>query len=266
MRSSLKTFLRFSKKDIAVCRHEAILFFSVLLLSGAVMPSNREPPIQFYSVPAAFALPGHPWVALTFDDGPHPVLTERLLDVLKKEHVPATFFVVGKMAERYPDVLRKIAGDGDEIENHTYDHLNLARLSSDQVLEELNRTRSAIRRITGQDSIYFRPPGGDYSRMMLHSTIHNGYHMVLWSVLTDDVEGASARAIRSRILASVNDNAIILLHSGVEGTVEALPGVITSLRQRGYHFVTVSTLIKFRHSADLQLAYGRHAPASVQVQ
>src|SRR5690242_20413091 len=89
-------------------RYEAILLGSVLLVSGAVIPSSWEPPASVHPRPNVVLPPGHPWVALTFDDGPHPVMTEKLLAVLQREQVPGTFFVVGKMAERYPEVIRRM--------------------------------------------------------------------------------------------------------------------------------------------------------------
>lgn len=239
----MNALLRSFKLRIVIRRYEAILIGSVLLLSGAVIPSNWDPPLRFYPVPHVEPFPSHPWIAFTFDDGPHPVMTERLLAVLRQEHVPATFFVVGKMAARYPQLVRAIAREGHEIANHTYNHLNLASLSNEAVMNELGQTREVIRRLTGQDSVLFRPPGGGYSRKMVRWTARAGYRMVLWSVLTDDVDGASFHKMRARILRGADDGGIVLMHSGVETTIQALPEIIALLRDRGYHFVNVSTLL-----------------------
>ena len=187
--------------------------------------------------------PSHPWIALTFDDGPHPVMTERLLEVLQKEHVPGTFFVVGKMADRYPQLLREIAADGNELANHTYTHPRLTNLDDQSILGELAQTRLVIRRLTGQDPVLFRPPGGDYSRRTLSVTSRAGYRMVLWSVLTNDVQGATPHMIYHRVMNKAGDGGIILMHSGIKNTVDILPKVIDKLKERGYHFVTVSTLL-----------------------
>src|SRR5262249_10955595 len=160
-----------------------------------------DPPIQMaIPSPKVEAPIHHPWIALTFDDGPHPVMTERLLKVLHDEHVPGTFFIVGKMGDRYPDLVRTISEQGHEVANHTYNHPNLARTSDDAVINELQRTRALIHRLTGQEGILFRPPGGDYSRQTVKITANAGYKMVLWSVLTDDVDGASCRAMHRRIM------------------------------------------------------------------
>jgi peptidoglycan-N-acetylglucosamine deacetylase len=215
------------------------------------MPSSWAPSFHTYhnlpSPPTVDTTPQHPWIALTFDDGPHPVMTEKLLAVLHQAHVPATFFVVGKMADRYPELVREIARDGHELANHTYTHPNLANLSNDAILSELDRTRETILRLTGQDTYLFRPPGGDYSRRMIRLTENAGYRMVLWDILTRDVEGASPQMMRWRILRGAEDGAVVLMHSGIKNTLDTLPEVISLLQQEGYHFVTVSTLFKQTH-------------------
>ena len=207
------------------------------------MPSHWDPPMKMIAPPQFEPLPRHPWIALTFDDGPHPVLTERLLDILRREHVPATFFVVGKMANRYPELVQDIARDGNEVANHTYTHPNLAHLTDEEVLNELAQTRQLIRRLTGQDCCLFRPPGGAYSRETVRATAHAGYRMVLWSIVTKDVGGAPRPIMRRRILEGAEDGSIVLMHSGVRTTMDILPDVITKLRAEGYSFVTVSTLL-----------------------
>jgi peptidoglycan/xylan/chitin deacetylase (PgdA/CDA1 family) len=230
------------KVRVVIRRYEVILIGSVMLLSGAVMPSSWEPPFKSYPVPPIEVLPKHPWIALTFDDGPHP-RTEELLAVLKEAHVPATFFVVGKMADRYPQILRDIARDGHELANHTYTHRNLSRLPSDEVINELDETHEVIQRLTGQDAYFFRPPGGDFSRRTVRLATQAGYRMVLWSVQTNDVEGATPKFIRRRIMEGAQDGGIVLMHSGIKTTVDILPGIIAQLRERGFNFVTVSTLL-----------------------
>jgi len=170
-------------------------------------------------------------------------MTERLLAVLDQEKVPATFFVVGKMADRYPYLVQEISSAGHEVSNHSYNHLRFSELSPREVLGELSRTRELIRRLTGKDTCYYRPPGGGFSHSVLRAAAHAGYRMVLWSTLTKDVEGASTRVITNRIIGGAQDGAIILMHSGMQTTLEALPPAIEALRERGYQFVTVSTLL-----------------------
>jgi peptidoglycan/xylan/chitin deacetylase (PgdA/CDA1 family) len=237
----LNTVLRKLNVRVVVRRYEVILICSVLLLSGAVMPSSWEPSFHSLPAPKVDLTPKHPWIALTFDDGPHESKTEQLLAVLRETHVPATFFVVGKMADRYPQIIREIATEGHELANHSYSHPDMARLSDDEVMAELDQTRAVIQRLTGQDAYVFRPPGGDFSRRMVRLTAKAGYHMVLWSLLSRDVEGASPSEMTHRILNYAEDGGIILMHSGIKNTVKMLPLVIARLRARGYNFVTVST-------------------------
>jgi peptidoglycan-N-acetylglucosamine deacetylase len=229
-------------------RFEAILLGIVLLLCGAVSHSSWEAPSHTLMNPEINLAPRHPWVALTFDDGPHPVMTERLLNVLKDEGVPATFFVVGKMAVRYPGIVREIARQGHEVANHTFSHPNIAHLDKKTLLTELDQTRAVIQKLTGRDTLLYRPPGGNYSRQSLKVASQAGYHMILWTVLTKDVNGASVPTMKRHILNSVSDGAIVLMHSGMPNTVEMLPDVIEDLRQQGYHFVTVSELLGFDRS------------------
>lgn len=229
-------------------RYHAILLGIFLLLSGAVSYSSFEPLRQSCPRPNLSLVPRHPWIALTFDDGPHPVMTEKLMTVLKREGVPATFFVVGKMAVRYPGIVEEMAREGHEVANHTFSHPNLSHVDTKTLLNELGQTREVIRRLTGLDTVYFRPPGGDYTKSMVKAVKKAGYRMILWTVLTNDVNGASVEVMRHRIMTQSADGAIVLMHSGMPKTIDMLPGVIEELRRQGYHFVTVSQLMGFDHS------------------
>lgn len=223
-------------------KFETILMGCLLLVSGAVIPSSREPDLRHLPRPE-IRMPPRPWVALTFDDGPHDTGTVRLLSLLKQERVPATFFVVGKMVERYPHLLRAIHADGHEIANHTYNHHRLSTLENVEILKELETTRTRVRTLTGQQALLYRPPGGDFTRRTLQTASQAGYRMVLWSVQTKDISGAPANVIRHKIVEESRDGGIVLMHSGMPHTLEALPEAIHALRERGFHFVTVSQLL-----------------------
>lgn len=238
-----------------VRRYHAILLGIVLLLCGAVSYSSWEPPVRHWPRPEINLVPKHPWIALTFDDGPHPVMTEKLMAVLKQEGVPATFFVVGKMAVRYPRIVEEMAREGHEVANHTFSHHSIASMDAKSVLNELGQTRQVIRKLTGQDSVLYRPPGGGYSKRNLKAASKAGYHMVLWTILTKDVNGISANLMHQHILHSATDGGIVLMHSGMPNTLEMLPSMIADLRQQGYHFVTVSQLLGLSH------AHGGSPPA-----
>jgi peptidoglycan/xylan/chitin deacetylase (PgdA/CDA1 family) len=218
------------------------LVTTLFMMPRAVSPSDWRPTMEALPAPSVDFHPPHPWIALTFDDGPHPKMTEQLLTLLSQEKVPATFFVVGKMAERYPYLVQEIADGGHELCNHGYNHVRLSRLNHHDLLDELDRTRTAIRRITGHDTCYYRPPGGAYSRSMVQMASRAGYHMVLWSTLTKDVSGATVEQVTERIVQGAKDGGVVLMHSGMPNTLKALPAAIQILRNEGYQFVTVSTL------------------------
>jgi len=133
------------------------------------------------------------------------------------------------------------------VANHTFSHTNLAQVDNQRLLNELGQTRRIIRRLTGKDSVLFRPPGGDYTKRTLKVATKAGYHMVLWSVMTKDVSGASIEVMRHRILKTSSDGAIVLMHSGIPTPLKCCRRDRGSSPD-GYHFVTVSQLLGFDHS------------------
>lgn len=191
-------------------------------------------------------LPRAPWtprrVAFTFDDGPHGAYTGRLLDALRRAGAKATFFVVGGPAERRPDLVREILRRGSEVANHTYSHPNLTKISRAELDDEIQRAQRVIEGAGGGRAMFFRPPGGQFNDSVRAAARACGHRMVLWTVLPKDHEHPSADVIRRRILSEVTDGGVVLLHSGVEETLRALPGILEELTARGYRFVTVGDL------------------------
>ena len=193
-------------------------------------------------------------VALTFDDGPTRGVTDRVLDVLEREHVPATFFVVGAAARREPALLRRMNADGDEIEDHSETHPHLNAIFSGYALDqEIAGPDTAIAPVTGQQTRYLRPPFGARNAAVIADAERNGKTVVLWSAMLDETSpNASPDALTERLLRQVGDGAIIVLHDGDEGRGDAggrayearlVPGVIAALRARGYRFVTLDRLL-----------------------
>ena len=124
-----------------------------------------------------------PYIAMTFDDGPHPVLTPRLLDMLKARGIKATFFLIGENAAEYPDIVRRIAAEGHEIGNHTWNHPQLTKLSPAALREEIDRTSSTIAEIIGKPLLIMRPPYGATSAYINHWMNREfGMKVILWSV------------------------------------------------------------------------------------
>lgn len=188
-------------------------------------------------------------LALTFDDGPHPTQTDRILDLLAKYSIHATFFVIGSNASYYPKPLRRAAEEGHEIGNHTYTHPRVTGQSTAAFTEELEKAEQIILKITGKRPVFFRPPMGVQDNVVRTVADQKGYELVLWTVDTRDWAGASAKSIEKNILKNATDGSIILCHDYIAGenhTWEALSQVIPQLLEQGYEFVTVSELLRMR--------------------
>ena len=187
---------------------------------------------------------GKKLVALTFDDGPHTATTQPILDILKRRHVPATFFFVGAMAARHPELVRAAAHDGHSIGNHTFHHVTMPALSQADAATEIKACGSVIKAATGAMPHLFRPPGGQYTPQIAGDAAALGYQTVLWTCDPGDYLRLPPAVIAKRTLKTVTPGGIIILHSGVGETVRALPSIIESLRAAGYLFVTVDEMLK----------------------
>lgn len=185
-----------------------------------------------------------PRIAITFDDGPHPVMTSRLLDELKRLDVQATFFLVGKRMRFHPDLVTRMILDGHEVGNHTYNHVRLPCLPTTEILATFARTDATMRMIIGGSSRLIRPPGGEYSPALSRRLAANGYVNVLWTCDPADYKpGRSASEITRLILRDINPGGVILLHSGLQTTIDSLAATVAALRSRGYAFTTVTEMI-----------------------
>lgn len=184
-------------------------------------------------------------VALTFDDGPHPALTPRLLDELQRQNIKATFFVLGKNASLYPDIIRRIKQSGCELGNHSWNHPVLSRLGNERVVNELQTTAEAVSKAGGGEMQIMRPPYGALTTAqqgMVHSRF--GYRTIMWDVDPLDWKRPGSAVVAKRMIDNARAGSILLAHDIHAGTIDAMPKVISSLKQQGYIFVTVSELIE----------------------
>ncbi len=179
-------------------------------------------------------------VALTFDDGPHPVYTPILLDGLKERGVKATFFVTGENAEAYPELVQRMSGEGHLIGNHTYSHVELSAVGQEAFLEELEKTSRILEELTEEEILFVRPPYGEWNK-----EIEAACNMfpVLWDVDSLDWSSKNTQAVIRRVLQDVEDGDIILMHDSYLSTVEAVLYLIDTLSDLGYEFVTVDELL-----------------------
>lgn len=189
------------------------------------------------------------YVALTFDDGPHGKYTGQILDILKKYNAKATFFVVGKNAKRYPELVKKEAQEGHEIGNHTFSHPSVKGILPQKIDEEIQSTQEIIFEITGQKPKVFRAPGGIYDGAVLDMAEKHGLKPVLWSWRQDtkDWSKPSVDYIVNTVVNNLRDGDIILFHDfnvSPSPTPAALEIILPQLIEKGYSFVTVSELME----------------------
>nr|WP_240344018.1 polysaccharide deacetylase family protein [Paenibacillus sp. SYP-B3998] len=188
-------------------------------------------------------------IALTFDDGPDNKYTPKVLDILKKNGIKATFFVIGEHAEQNHKMIKRIVEEGHIIGNHSWDHANLSNLPSDQVQAEITKTDDIIRTIVGQSPSLFRAPYGAENEQVRSDAAKTGHQLIGWSVDTLDWNGKNASQIMNTVKKETKPGAIILQHSAggkggnLSNTIEALPQIIAYLKHDGYAFVTVPELM-----------------------
>lgn len=185
------------------------------------------------------------YVAMTFDDGPHPSLTPRLLDILKERNIKATFYVVGKLAAQHPEILQRMVREGHEIGNHTWNHPSLTKLGSSRVQSEMDRTTKAIVDATGIPPRTMRPPyGATNSRLNQKMDKEMGMKVIMWSVDPLDWKYRNASRVASQIIEKTRPGNIVLAHDIHKTTVDAMPRALDALQSKGYKFVTVSELLE----------------------
>lgn len=190
---------------------------------------------------AAIVNENGPVIALTFDDGPYPKVTGHILDVLEKNGVCATFFVLGSRIEGREDVLTRMEELGCEIGNHSFSHADLTRLSKADCQRELSDTDAEIRRVTGHEASVVRPPYGYYNKAVRSAA---GRPLILWTVDTNDWRGKAPGEIADYVIQQAKEGSVILMHDQQTQTADAMEMIIPTLIGEGFRFVTVSELIR----------------------
>ncbi len=194
--------------------------------------------------------------AITFDDGPSPIWTPPILDVLKESGVKATFFMLGKHVEQYPDVARRVAKAGHDIGIHSYHHDNFIFFDKYEVEEDIKRTQGIIRDVTGRQTNLFRPPKAWLSKREKKKIKDLGFTVVLWSLNSKDWVNFDDKYMVRYLVKNIHPGAIILFHDSggffkiEEGnrieTVNTIPRLVRKLQDQGYRFVTVSELLEMQ--------------------
>lgn len=179
-------------------------------------------------------------IAITFDDGPHPYYTQQLLDGLKERDVKATFFVMGKHVEQYPELIERMHEEGHLIGNHTYSHIQLNQSNGDTFKEELIKTNELIEELTGQEVQYVRPPYGSWDKKFEKEL---NMFPVLWNIDPLDWCSDNVAGIVEKVTSKAKENSIILMHDEYKSTVTAALQIIDALQKEGYEFVTVDEIL-----------------------
>jgi len=183
-----------------------------------------------------------PFLALTFDDGPHHSVTPFLLDALYERGVPATFFLIGHYAYRHPNIVERIHNEGHLIGNHSFSHGNFTRISLDDVYVEIAATNAILYNITGQTPTLLRPPYGAHNEDVLQIAKYFDLAISLWSVDPRDWYHEDAYAVFEHIISHYRENSVILLHDIYESSAVAAIMAVDYFLEKGYIFVTVDEL------------------------
>ena len=196
-------------------------------------------------------------VALTFDDGPYGTSTTEILNILKKDNIPATFFVMGENVQKYPDITKEIIKDGNVIGNHTYNHpKDLTKEPEKEFNAEIDITDQLVFSLTGLHTALFRAPYGLISTSTTEELSKKGYALVGWNVDSIDwnYTVSTPDVILATVLKEIKPTSIIIFHDGRDthidyprdNTIKALPNVIDALKKQGYEFVTVDKILNMR--------------------
>lgn len=192
-------------------------------------------------------------VALTFDDGADGANTNKILDILAKNNVKATFFLTGSGANNHPQYIKNIAAKGHQLGNHSYKHPDFTKLTATQMKSELDRTEALIKSLTGKTTKpIFRAPFGAVNSTVLSGVGAAGYgYTIQWNIDTVDWKGLTASQINTKVQTNIKPGSIVLMHTGAgaPGTPLALPTMISQLKAKGYKFVTVSQLLAYQNTS-----------------
>ena len=192
-------------------------------------------------------------VALTFDDGADGANTNKILDILAKNNVKATFFLTGSGANNHPQYIKNIAAKGHQLGNHSYTHPDFTKLTATQMKSELDRTEALIKSLTGKTTKpIFRAPFGAVNSTVLSGVGAAGYgYTIQWNIDTIDWKGLTASQINTKVQTNIKPGSIVLMHTGAgaPGTPLALPTMISQLKAKGYKFVTVSQLLAYQNTS-----------------
>lgn len=231
---------------------DLVLGASLAAVLAVVSVGMRFPEVGVFARPILSMRTPKPWVALTFDDGPHPLHTPRVLELLARGPHRATFFVIGRHAQAQPELLAEVVRQGHELGNHSYHHAYLTPARPvGRLTAELVRTSDLLQEVTGRRPRWFRPPVGLVTPPVAGAAARAGLELVVWSATArDGVAWANPDACLARLIEGLRPGAILVLHDGVKTTAQREPAVYTLLPRllaeldaRGLTSVTLEQLL-----------------------
>lgn len=205
-------------------------------LAAVVGPGERLVPIYYVET-------NEKKVAFSFDASWGAERTEKIIEILRENELKTTFFLTGFWVEAYPEYVKLIAREGHEIGNHTLTHPHLNNLTAEEIRSELEKVEQMIEQVSGQKTILFRPPFGEYSNKVIETASELGYKSVQWSIDSLDWKNLTKEEIVERVTSRAHKGAIILFHNNGLYTADALPGIIDHYRRHKYTIVPVSELL-----------------------
>lgn len=237
-------------KQIGLPFSKILDFTDSAFIDPTVITENTPPALD----------PNKKYIALTFDDGPNPITTPRLLEVLKEKDVKATFFMLGQNVVNNPDLVRQVAAEGHVIGSHSYSHPNLTTLEPDTIRDQVQTTDRAIANATGKFPLDFRPPYGAINKTAAEII---GRPIIQWSVDSEDWKTKNTPKIINRVMKTSYNNSIILMHDIYPETIDAVPQIIDALRSEGYEIIPVDELITEKQEP-LHMYYGNKSEQVIQ--
>ncbi|MBD1212252.1 MAG: polysaccharide deacetylase family protein [Dolichospermum circinale Clear-D4] len=198
-------------------------------------------------------------IALTFDDGPWPNSTAKVLDILQKNRIKGTFFVVGQNVKNYPDLTKRIVADGHTIANHTWHHW-YHHMNAQVAAAEVANTGDIIYQTTGVKTSLFRPPGGNMTNGVVAYAKSNKYAVIMWSSDSKDYSRPAVPQLMNNIFREAKPGGIVLMHDGGgdrSHTIKALPEIISKFRKQGYEFVTIPELLEMQDQYPQLIAHNK---------
>lgn len=258
----MKVFIIHKRSIIAVA---LVICFTVVFIAAVtnLIPASSQASAQSKKLPIYSVEKSEKVCALSFDAAWGNEDTQKLIDILNDHKVNATFFVVGQWVDKYPESVKALADNGNEVMNHSSTHPHMTKLSKTEMVEQITSCDEKIEQVTGQKPTLFRAPFGDYDNSVIEAVESINHYCIQWDVDSLDWKGYEADKITERVMSKVQPGSIILFHNAALHTPEALPGIIDQLQSQGYKIVPVSQLI-YTDNYSIDVAGKQHSNTEIQ--